>query len=117
MASEITLVVEPRREIGSRPAKRLRREGRIPAVVYGRGHTATSVTIVRRDLRTALNTEAGVNALLDLRVGGERLLAIVRELQRDAVRNEVSHVDFILVSRDEAVTVDVPIVLHGEAES
>ena len=117
MASEITLVVEPRQETGSRPAKRLRREGRIPAVVYGRGHTATSVTIVRRDLRTALNTDAGVNALLDLRVGGERLLAIVRELQRDAVRNEVSHVDFILVSRDEAVTVDVPIVLHGEAEA
>src|SRR5215204_5798976 len=103
MASEITLVVEPRHLTGTRPAKRLRREGRIPAIVYGRGSEPAAVTIVRRDLRTALNTEAGVNALLDLRVDGQRHLAIVRELQRDAVRNEVSHVDFIIVSRDEAV--------------
>jgi large subunit ribosomal protein L25 len=73
------------------------------------------VSVVRRELRAALSGEAGSNALLDLQVEGEAVLALVKEMQRDAVRNEVTHVDFIRVSRDEAVTVEVPIHLEGEA--
>lgn len=115
MPSEVTLTVEPRSTSSSRAVNRLRREGLVPAVVYGRGSSPKSVAVVRRELRAALTTDAGMNAVLNLDVGGERLLAIVREVQRDVRRNEVSHVDFILISRDEAVTVEVPIVLHGEA--
>jgi large subunit ribosomal protein L25 len=115
MPSEVRLTASPRTASGSRAAGRLRREGLVPAVVYGHGADPVSVAVVHRELRAALSTEAGSNALLDLQVGGEATLALVKEMQRDAVRNEVTHVDFIRVSRDEAVTVEVPIHLEGEA--
>jgi large subunit ribosomal protein L25 len=115
MPSEVRLTASPRTASGSRAAGRLRREGLIPAVVYGHGADPKSVSVVRRELRAALSGEAGSNALLDLQVEGEAVLALVKEMQRDAVRNEVIHVDFIRVSRDEAVTVEVPIHLEGEA--
>lgn len=115
MPSEVTLTVEPRTSGGTRPSRRLRREGRIPAVVYGRGGDPTPVTVDYRDLRAALTTDAGLNAILNLEVAGETVLAIVKEMQRHPVRHEVSHVDFIRISRDVAVTVEVPIVLEGEA--
>ena len=114
--SEVTLIAEPGRAGGSRPAGRIRSEGRIPAVVYGHGIDALSVSINRRELRAALHTDAGHNALIDLHVGSERHLTIVKDLQRHPVRNEVVHVDFLVVNRDEVVTVDTPIVLQGEAK-
>ena len=80
-----------------------------PPSSTGTAPTPQSVSVVRRELRAALTTEAGFNALLDLEVDGEAVLAMVKEMQRDAVRNEVTHVDFIRVSRDEAVVVEVPI--------
>ena len=115
MPSEVRLTASPRTASGSRAAGRLRREGLVPAVVYGHGADPVSVAVVHRELRAALSTEAGSNALLDLEVEGEAVLALVKEMQRDAVRNVVTHVDFIRVSRDEAVTVEVPIHLEGEA--
>jgi large subunit ribosomal protein L25 len=115
MPSEVTLTAEPRTTGGTRPSRRLRREGRIPAVVYGRGGDPTPVTVGYRDLRAALTTEAGLNAILNLQVDGETVLAIVKEIQRHPVRNDVAHVDFIRISRDVAVTVEVPVVLEGEA--
>ena len=113
---EITLIAESGRTRGSRPAGRIRGEGRIPAVVYGHGIAPLSVSINRKELRAVLHTEAGHNALIDLHVGSERHLTIVKELQRHPVRNEVVHVDFLVVNRDEVVTVEVPITLHGEAK-
>src|ERR671917_550784 len=115
MPSEVSLTASPRTSSGSRAAGRLRREGLVPAVVYGHGAEPASVSVVRRELRAALSGEAGANALLDLQVEGEAVLALVKDMQRDAVRNEVTHVDFIRVSRDEAVTVEGPI--HFEAEA
>lgn len=113
---EVTLVATPREtKGGSRAAGRLRAEDMIPAVVYGRGSEARAVTVTRRALRQVLTGEAGMNAVINLDVDGDPLLAIVRDVQRHPVRNNVTHVDFILVSRDEAVTVEVPIVLQGEA--
>jgi large subunit ribosomal protein L25 len=114
--SEVTLIAEPGRAGGSRPSGRIRGEGRIPAVVYGHGIQPLSVSINRRELRAALHTDAGHNALIDLHVGSERHLTIVKDLQRHPVRNEVVHVDFLVVNRDEVVTVDTPIVLQGEAK-
>jgi large subunit ribosomal protein L25 len=113
---EITLIAESGRSRGSRPAGRIRGEGRIPAVVYGHGIAPLSVSINRKELRAVLHTDAGHNALIDLHVGSERHLTIVKELQRHPVRNEVVHVDFLVVNRDEVVTVDVPIVLQGESK-
>ena len=114
--SEVTLIAEPGRAGGSRPSGRIRLEGRIPAVVYGHGIDPLSVSINRRELRAALHTDAGHNALIDLHVGSDRHLTIVKDLQRHPVRNEVVHVDFLVVNRDEVVTVDTPIVLQGDAK-
>lgn len=112
---EVTLVAEPGRAIGSRPSRRLRLAGKIPAIVYGHGRDPVAVAVSRRELRSALSTDAGMNALIDLDVAGERQLTIVRDVQRHPVRQEVTHVDFVLVSRDEVLTVDVPIMLTGHA--
>lgn len=114
--SEVTLVAKPREtKGGTRAAGRLRAGDMIPAVVYGRGSDPRSVAVARRELRQVLTGDAGMNALITLDVDGDSLLALVREVQRHPVRNNVTHVDFILVSRDEVVTVEVPIVLEGEA--
>jgi len=115
--SEVTLVAESGRTIGTRPSGRVRGEGRIPAVVYGHGIDPVSVSINRRDLRAALHTEAGSNALINLEVGSDRHLTIVKDLQRHPVRNEVIHVDFLVVDRLQIVTVDAPIVLTGESQA
>jgi large subunit ribosomal protein L25 len=114
--AEITLVADTGRTTGSRASGRLRGEGKVPAVVYGLGKEPQSVSVVWRDLRHALTGEAGLNALIDLHVDGAAGdLVIVKEMQRHPVRRDVLHVDFLRVSRDVAITVEVPIVLHGEA--
>ncbi len=113
--AEITLTAETGRVTGSRPSRRLRAEGKVPAVVYGHGSEPQSVAVVWRDLRIALSGEAGLNALLTLEIDGQRKLAMVKTLQRHPVNHTVTHLDFLLVNRDEELTVDVPIVLEGEA--
>jgi large subunit ribosomal protein L25 len=113
--AEITLLAETGRPTGSRESGRLRAAGHIPGVIYGHGTAPIPVSVEGRDLRAALTTEAGVNALLALNVDGETHLALARELQRHPVRNTVIHVDFQIVGRDEVVSADVPITLVGEA--
>ena len=113
---EITLVAEPGRVTGSRSSGRSRKEGKIPAVVYGHGIDPISVAVDGRDLRAALTTDAGLNALLELQVDGNRHLAMAKAIQRDPRRNTVIHVDFQIVSRDEIVTAEVAVELTGEAE-
>jgi large subunit ribosomal protein L25 len=113
--AEFTLVAEEGRPVGSRPARRLRDDGRIPAVVYGNGVAPLIVSVAARDLRAALNTDAGVNAVLSLEVGDTRLLTMARELQRHPVRGTVVHVDFQVVDPDREITSEVPITLVGEA--
>jgi large subunit ribosomal protein L25 len=111
----ITLTAATGREVGSRSSSRLRADGMIPAVVYGLGRDAQSVAVPWTDLRRALTTEAGMNALVTLEVDGTTDLAIVKDLQRHPVRRNVLHVDFLRVDPDAPVTIEVPIVLVGEA--
>ena len=112
---DITLTAELGRPIGSRSSGRLRAEGKIPAVVYGHGEDPVPVTVDARALRAALSTEAGFNALITLEMGERTQLAMAKEVQRHPVRNTVSHVDFLAISRDEVITTDVPVNLVGEA--
>ncbi len=114
--AEITLSAALGRATGTRPSRRLRGEGRVPGVVYGLGGDSLSVTVDWRQLRAALTTEAGLNALINLELEGHTELTIVKDLQRHPIKRNVLHVDFLRVSRDVAIEVDVPIVLHGEAE-
>jgi large subunit ribosomal protein L25 len=115
--AELTLVADPGRATGSAAARRLRATGRVPAVVYGHGTDPQAVSVDGRDLRIALSGGTGVNQLLSLDVSGTRHLALARVLQRDPVRGAVIHVDFQVVSRDEVISAEVPIVLVGEAKA
>ncbi len=110
------LTAQTGRPRGTRPSRRLRRSGRIPAVVYGMGENSLTVSVDRADLRGALSTDAGLNALITLEVDGDRQLSIVKDLQRHPVRRDVLHVDFLRIDPDEEVEVDVPLVLVGEAK-
>jgi large subunit ribosomal protein L25 len=113
--AEITITAEGGRPTGSRAANRLRAAGRIPGVIYGHGQTPLPVSVDGRELRAALTTEAGLNALLSLKLEGLEHLTLAREIQRHPVRNTVIHVDFQIVRRDEVVTAEVPINLIGDA--
>jgi large subunit ribosomal protein L25 len=115
--AEVALEAEVGRSTGTRPSRRLRAEGKVPAVLYGHGITPQSLTVDRKALRAALAQEAGLNALIALEVAGTRHLAMARQLQRDPLKGFVSHVDFVIVSRDEVVSVEVPVRLVGEAEA
>ena len=111
----LTLTAETGRVAGSRSSSRLRAEGQVPGIVYGLGRDAVAVTVPWPELRRALSTEAGLNALITLDVDGQRDLAIVKDLQRHPVRRSVLHIDFLRVDPDAPVAIDVPIVLVGEA--
>ena len=113
---DVTLIAETGRTTGSRPSKRLRAENKVPGVVYGLDREPVSVLVDRRELRRALNTEAGLNALITLDVDGQEDLTIVKEFQRHAVRRTLEHVDFLRVDRNVSISVDVPITLVGEAK-
>ncbi|HXY28531.1 MAG TPA: 50S ribosomal protein L25 [Acidimicrobiales bacterium] len=113
--AEVVLAAEVGRPVGTRAVRRLRREGKIPGVIYGRGADPLPVAVVARDLRVALNGEAGANQLLSLDTGSGSYLTLAREMQRHPVSQTVTHVDFVIVRRDEVIGADVPITLVGEA--
>jgi large subunit ribosomal protein L25 len=113
--AEITLAAEAGRPTGSRASGRLRATGRVPGVVYGLDKPSVPVSVVWKDLRQALVGEAGMNALIDLQVDGGSELVMVWELQRHPVRRDVLHVDFLRIDPHREISVDVPIVLAGEA--
>lgn len=113
--ADVTLVAEVGRPSGSRATRRLRREGKIPGVIYGHGTDPVPVAVVARELRIALNGEAGANQLLSLETGSTTYLTLAREMQRHPVAQTVTHVDFQIVRRDEVIAADVPVVLVGEA--
>jgi large subunit ribosomal protein L25 len=114
--AEITLKAQVGRRTGTRVSKRLRAVGRVPGVVYGLDQDPTPVDVDWRELRHVLTTDAGLNALIDLEFDGQSQLSIVKSLQRHPVHHTVTHVDFLLIRRDVAISVEVPIVLVGEAE-
>ena len=114
--SESTLVAETGRPTGSAASGRLRAAGKIPGVLYGHGLAPGPLAVYRRALRHALSGPAGVNAVVRLQVGSEVHPTVVKDLQRDPVRRTVTHIDFIVVRMDEVITVEVPIVLEGEAK-
>jgi len=74
-----------------------------------------SISVAGRDLRAALMTDSGLNALLELQLDGEKHLAMAKQIQRHPVRSTVIHVDFLIVSRDEVVSAEVAVNLVGEA--
>ena len=112
---ETTLTAHTGREIGSSSTRRLRSEGKIPGVVYGHGTDPIPVAVVGREFQIAMSGEAGLNTLLSLNVDGTDHLTLARDIQHHPVRNTVTHIDFLIVRRDELISAEVPINLVGEA--
>lgn len=116
--AEIIIHATPRPPQGTRPARRLRAEGKVPGVVYGLGADPITLAVDWRELRAALVTEQGLNAVINLDIqGGETTPTLVKDIQRHKVRRDVLHVDFIRVDLSKTVDVEVPIHLEGEAEA
>lgn len=109
---ETVLLTEPRPETGTPVSRRLRKSGRVPAVVYGAGGETVSVSVDAKELGDVLRHGARVIAL-QLPDGNED--TIIREMQHDALGSDVIHVDFLRVSADQLLSVSVPITLHGTA--
>ena len=114
--SETVLQAEVGRRAGSSDARRLRADGKIPAVVYGHGMDPISVSVDRRELRQALSGAAGMNTILDLTVDGTVYPSLIKDIQRHPVKRSVQHIDFIQVNLNEEIVVSIPIHLEGEAK-
>ena len=117
MADQVALQAATGRELGSSSSRRLRREGKIPAVVYGLDSDPTPISLDYGAARVALSTDAGLNALLNLEIDGNTELCLVKDLQRHVVRDEVTHIDFIRVDPNADFELEVPLVLVGEARA
>ena len=115
---QIVIEAQRREKRGNGPARRLRVEGLIPAVVYGQGYENASVAVPVRAVQDALHL-GGTNVLVDLRIPdmahAGTVAAMIRQIQRDPVRHQPLHVDFQWVSLSEKITATVPVVVEGEA--
>ena len=112
---ETKLQAEKRDETGKGVARRLRAGGRVPGVLYGQGVEPVALSVDAREMFHILHGAAGANALVDLVVDGSEHLVLAREIQRDYIHNSLIHIDFLAVSRTQAITVNVPVVETGEA--
>ena len=111
--SEVRIQAEPRTEFGKGGARRTRRAGKIPAVLYGHGTPPRHLALPAREFAHAI--KSGANTLLTLQLDGRSELALPKAIQRHPIRGEFEHVDLLLVRSGEKVTVEVPVTLTGEA--
>jgi len=111
--AEVRLSAETRTEFGKGGARRTRRAGKIPAVIYGHGAEPRHVSLPAREFTNAVR-HGGVNVLLTLDVDGTEQLAIPKAIQRHALKGTYDHVDLLAVRRGEKVTIDVPLTIVGD---
>src|SRR4051794_5003842 len=114
--SEVRLAAEIRTEFGKGGARRTRRAGNIPAVLYGHGAAPKHVALPAREFANAIR-HGGANVLLTLALEGQEQLAIPKAIQRHPIRGEFEHVDLLAVRRGEKVSIDVPLAVTGEVAS
>lgn len=112
MANEIKVEAESRTEFGKGAARRIRRAGKVPAVMYGHGTDPVHITLPGHATLLALRT---ANALLSITIdGGKAQLALPKQVQRDPIKGFLEHVDLVVVRRGEKVTVEVPLHIVGD---
>jgi len=113
--AEVKIQAESRTEFGKGAARRIRRDHKVPAVLYGHGTDPVHITLPGHDTMLALKT---ANALLLIEVAGsESLLALPKQVQRDPIKGSIEHVDLVIVRRGEKVQVDIAVHVEGEAIS
>ena len=111
--SEVRIAAEPRTEFGKGPSRRIRRANKVPAVLYGHGEQPRHFTLPGHELMLALKHDA--NALLTLQTEDGDQLALPKVIVRDPIKGHLEHVDLVAVRKGEKVTVEVPVLLVGEA--
>jgi len=112
MAESLILVAEPRAERGSQAARRLRRKGLLPAVVYGHKEETVSLVVPREEVESAIRHGVRV---VNLRADGKEEKALIRDVQWDHLGKELLHVDFARVGEDERIVISVPLEIRGTA--
>jgi len=113
--SEVKISAEPRTEFGKGGARRTRRAGLVPAVLYGHGEKPVHIALPAREFAAAIR-HGGLNQVFAIDVhGGASTLALPKAIQKDPIKDTYEHIDLIIVRRGEKVTVDVPVHLTGEA--
>jgi large subunit ribosomal protein L25 len=112
--AEVKIQAESRSEFGKGAARRIRRDHKVPAVLYGHGTDPVHITLPGHDTMLALKT---ANALLSIELNGDSQLALPKQVQRDPLKGTIEHVDLVIVKRGEKVQVDIAVHVEGEAIS
>ena len=110
--AEIKLVAESRTDFGKGAARRIRREGKVPAVLYGHGADPIHVALPGHESMLALRQS---NVLFSIELDGTSQLAVAKDVQRDAIGDVIEHIDLLIVKAGEKIAVEVPVVVVGES--
>ncbi|MEY3042044.1 MAG: hypothetical protein RLZZ174_1126 [Pseudomonadota bacterium] len=117
MTDQLVLSAEPREDVGKGASRRLRRlEKRVPGIIYGGDAAPQSVSLEARELAKAQGIEAFYSQVLELQLGGSKVAAVVKDLQRHPARGDIMHIDFLRVQADQLLTVNLSLHLVGEEE-
>jgi len=114
MENLMRIKAESRTEVGKKFAKNLRKEGKIPAVIYGENQDSIVISLLRNDVRAILKTESGVNTILKIQKDDTEVDAMLKEVQLDYLSDNIIHADFIRIDLNKPVIVNVPVVVEGE---
>lgn len=115
-----SLRVKPRIRIGKSGAREVRKEGNIPAILYGQGEDPVPLVVRPDELKRALSNNAGINTVLELEIDGSeppaKRFSMVKEVQRDPIKNRVIHLDFLAIDMKKSIRVKVPVSTLGRSE-
>ena len=115
-----SLRVRPRIRIGKSGAREVRKEGNIPAILYGQGEDPVPLVVRPDELKQALSNSAGINTVLELEIDGSesstKRFSMVKEIQKDPVKNRVIHLDFLAIDMEKSLRVKVPVSTRGRSE-
>jgi large subunit ribosomal protein L25 len=115
MENFVTIKAESRNEVGKKIAKKLRREGKIPAIIYGEKKDSIPISLDLSDIKMIKNSEAGKNSIIKFQRDDIEVNAMLKEIQYNPVSDEILHADFLRISLNKPVIVNVPVAVIGEA--
>lgn len=114
MENVITLNAEPRQEVGKKIAKKLRKQGRIPAIIYGEHKESIPISLNTADIKAILKSDTGENTVLRIQRENIQVDAMLKEIQYDHLSDQIVHADLVRIDLNKSVNVHVPITITGE---
>jgi len=115
MSTMTTLDVSPRAAAGKGEARRLRKTGKVPAVAYGKGQPASTIAVAPKDVIAILKSERGQNSVIQMKIGGSDVTAMIKDYSYHPISRDLEHVDFAMVALDQEVDADEPLFVTGKA--